>query len=154
MYSSLKHQSQVLWSLNRWLNRQSRSLPWGQAGFPALAAAGVNARPIVKETAQGQLLPDGLPLILLGLQQKNIKIQFIFTTFFHDEQTDSQKIYGGGQRSGWVLWGWNVPCCCCYSIYKCMNAMQIHSHIVLYYNNNVNNNNMIIYYYIIMFYYI
>lgn len=42
-------------------------LPRGQAGFAALAAAGVDAWPIIKETAQSQLLPDRLPLILLGL---------------------------------------------------------------------------------------
>lgn len=47
----------------------SEASPGRQAGFAALAAAGVDARAIVEETSQRQLLPDGLPLILLGLQQ-------------------------------------------------------------------------------------
>lgn len=57
-------------------------LPWGQAGFAALAAAGIDARPIIEETAQGQLLPDRLPLILLGLQQEINKIWFNFCDLF------------------------------------------------------------------------
>ena len=49
----------------------SKLSPWGQAGLAALAAAGVDARAIVEEAAQRQLLPDGLSLILLGLKQKD-----------------------------------------------------------------------------------
>lgn len=48
-------------------------LPGGEARLAALAAAGVKSRAIVEETAQSQLLPDGLPLILLGLKGKGDK---------------------------------------------------------------------------------
>lgn len=69
-------ENQVIW-------QRSQVLPWGQAGFATLAAAGVDARPIVKETAQGQLLPDRLPLILLGLQQEISKIRLPFYDLCH-----------------------------------------------------------------------
>lgn len=49
---------------------KSERSPWGQAGFAAFAAACVDAWAIVEETAQGQLLPDRLPLIFLGLQEE------------------------------------------------------------------------------------
>lgn len=48
-------------------------LPGGKARLAALAAAGVKSWAIVEETAQSQLLPDGLPLILLGLEGKGDK---------------------------------------------------------------------------------
>lgn len=59
-------------------------LPRGQTGFATLATAGVDARSIVEETAQGQLLPDGLPLILLGLQEeiKMFRLLFFFLMIF------------------------------------------------------------------------
>lgn len=76
------------WELRWWAITHKKSLwllangagvlPWGEAGFAALAAAGVDARPIVEETAQGQLLPDRLPLILLGLQRDENQICVTF----------------------------------------------------------------------------
>ena len=48
-------------------------LPGGEAGLAALATAGVKSWAIVEEAAQSQLLPDGLPLILLGLKGKGNK---------------------------------------------------------------------------------
>lgn len=83
-------------------------LPWRQAGFAALAAAGVDAWPIVKETAQGQLLPDRLSLILLGLQQEINKIMLLLLIFltllFHSgvgiwctwSSSSSKKLQQGG----------------------------------------------------------
>lgn len=85
---------------NEVIRRRSDVLPWGQAGFATLAAAGVDAWPIVKETAQGQLLPDRLPLILLGLQQEISKISLPFSwPFLKTYFTVSQ--WGKRSESGW-----------------------------------------------------
>lgn len=73
--SSCAFQVSITWLL-WWVSRKSKLSPWGQAGFAALAAARVDARAVVKETAQGQLLPDGLPLIFLGLQEEIKKCTF------------------------------------------------------------------------------